>query len=47
MNPVLRSLTTLLLLVALFPAAHAQDAKPARTPDPRVVAALMAAELFY
>jgi hypothetical protein len=47
MNPVLRSLTTLLLLVALFPAAHAQDAKPARTPDPRVVAALMAAELPY
>ena len=41
------SLMALLLLASLLPVAHAEDARPARTPDPRVVAALMAADLPY
>jgi hypothetical protein len=47
MNAALRLPAALLLAAALSPAAHAEDAKPARTPDPRVVAALMAADLPY
>lgn len=47
MRTVLRPLAALLLLATLLPAAHAEDAKPGRTPDPRVVAALMAADLPY
>jgi len=47
MNAALRLPAALLLAAALAPAAHAEDAKPARTPDPRVVAALMAADLPY
>jgi len=47
MKAALRLPAALLLAAALAPAAHAEDAKPARTPDPRVVAALMAADLPY
>jgi hypothetical protein len=37
----------LLLVTTASPIAYAEDAKPAKTPDPRVVAALMAADLPY